>query len=63
MTLKISSYLFAPEHVPMKILPDSNCMMKLQPPEHPKILQERFRDVICGVREFEPSAEVKIRLI
>ena len=59
MTLKISSYLFAPEHVPIKILPDSNCTMKLQPPEHPKILQERFRDVICG----SSTAKVKFSII
>ena len=63
MTLKISSrnaqYIFAPRHVPMKILPDSNCMMKLQLPIHPKILQERFRDVICG----KSTAKVKFSII
>ena len=42
----------------MKILPDSNCMLKLQPPEHPKILQERFRDVICGLS----TAKVKFSI-
>ena len=40
-------YLFSPG-IQMKILTDSDCMMKLQRKGHPKILQERFRDVVCG---------------